>query len=68
MSSVFISDVSIVMQHTRLDSCQAGNAWLSTIAFAGYQYARNKWFLFTTYFDAGTRFYYEGGAAGGVSL
>jgi hypothetical protein len=33
-SSVFISDVPIVVQHTRLDSRQAENALLSTIAFA----------------------------------
>ena len=33
-SSVFVSDVPIVVQHTRLDSRQAENALLSTIAFA----------------------------------
>jgi hypothetical protein len=33
-SSVFISDVPIVVQHTRLDSRQDANALLSTIAFA----------------------------------
>lgn len=31
-SSVFVSDVSIVVQHTRLDSRQAENALLTTIA------------------------------------
>ncbi|ALA58995.1 sensory rhodopsin transducer [Nitrospira moscoviensis] len=34
-SSVIESDVPIVVQHTRLDSRQAENALLSTIAFAG---------------------------------
>jgi hypothetical protein len=34
-SSVIVSDVPIVVQHTRLDSRQAENALLSTIAFAG---------------------------------
>jgi hypothetical protein len=34
-SSVIASDVPIVVQHTRLDSRQAENALLSTIAFAG---------------------------------
>lgn len=34
-SSVFESDVPIVVQHTRLDSRQADNALLSTIAYAG---------------------------------
>jgi hypothetical protein len=34
-SSVIVSDVPVVVQHTRLDSCQAENALLSTIAFAG---------------------------------
>lgn len=34
-SSVITSDVPIVVQHTRLDSRQAENALLSTIAFAG---------------------------------
>jgi hypothetical protein len=33
-SSVFESDVPIVIQHTRLDSRQADNALLTTIAFA----------------------------------
>lgn len=33
-ASVFRSDVPIVVQHTRLDSRQAANALLSTIAFA----------------------------------
>jgi hypothetical protein len=33
-SSVFISDVPVVIQHTRLDSRQEANALLSTIAFA----------------------------------
>ncbi|MGZ3846920.1 MAG: sensory rhodopsin transducer [Flavisolibacter sp.] len=33
-SSVFVSDVPIVIQHTRLDSRQDANALLSTIAFA----------------------------------
>lgn len=32
-ASVFVSDVPIVVQHTRLDSRQAENALLSTIAF-----------------------------------
>jgi len=32
-SSVFESDVPVVLQHTRLDSRQAENALLSTIAF-----------------------------------
>jgi hypothetical protein len=32
-SSVFRSDVPIVVQHTRLDSRQANNALLTTIAF-----------------------------------
>jgi hypothetical protein len=36
-SSVLISDVPVVVQHTRLDSRQAENALLSTIAFAGEQ-------------------------------
>jgi len=36
-SSVITSDVPIVVQHTRLDSRQAENALLSTIAFAGDQ-------------------------------
>jgi len=34
-ASVIESDVPIVVQHTRLDSRQAENALLSTIAFAG---------------------------------
>jgi hypothetical protein len=34
-SSVIESDVPIVVQHTRLDSRQAENALLSTIAYAG---------------------------------
>jgi len=34
-ASLFISDVPIVVQHTRLDSRQAENALLSTMAFAG---------------------------------
>ncbi|MBV8357195.1 MAG: sensory rhodopsin transducer [Deltaproteobacteria bacterium] len=34
-SSVISSDVPIVVQHTRLDSRQAENALLSTIAYAG---------------------------------
>jgi hypothetical protein len=33
-SSVIISDVPIVVQHTRLDSRQEANALLSTIAFS----------------------------------
>lgn len=33
-SSVLVSDVPIVVQHTRLDSRQNANALLSTIAFA----------------------------------
>jgi hypothetical protein len=33
-SSVFISDVPVVIQHTRLDSRQSENALLSTIAYA----------------------------------
>ena len=33
-SSVFVSDVPIVLQHTRLDSRQAENALLTTIAYA----------------------------------
>ena len=36
-SSLIVSDVPIVAQHTRLDSRQAENALLSTIAFAGDQ-------------------------------
>lgn len=34
-ASVIESDIPIVVQHTRLDSRQAENALLSTIAFAG---------------------------------
>jgi hypothetical protein len=34
-ASVFESDVPIVIQHTRLDSRQAENALLSTVAFPG---------------------------------
>ena len=34
-SSVIVSDVPVVVQHTRLDSRQAENALLSTIAFPG---------------------------------
>jgi hypothetical protein len=34
-ASILDSDVPIVVQHTRLDSRQAENALLSTIAFAG---------------------------------
>jgi hypothetical protein len=34
-ASVIESDVPIIVQHTRLDSRQAENAILSTIAFAG---------------------------------
>lgn len=33
-ASVFRSDVPVVVQHTRLDSRQAENALLSTVAFA----------------------------------
>lgn len=33
-SSVFVSDVPVVIQHTRLDSRQAETALLSTIAFS----------------------------------
>ncbi|MBA3613471.1 MAG: sensory rhodopsin transducer [Nitrospirales bacterium] len=36
-ASVFESDVPIVVQHTRLDSRQAENALLSTIAFSDHQ-------------------------------
>ena len=35
-ASVIESDVPIVVQHTRLDSRQAQNALLTTIAFAGW--------------------------------
>ena len=34
-SSVFHSDVPVVIQHTRLDSRQSENALMTTIAFAG---------------------------------
>ncbi len=34
-SSVIVSDVPIIAQHTRLDSRQAENALLTTIAYAG---------------------------------
>jgi hypothetical protein len=34
-ASLIVSDVPIVVQHTRLDSRQAENALMSTIAFAG---------------------------------
>jgi hypothetical protein len=34
-ASVFTSDVPVVVQHTRLDSRQAENALLSTMAFGG---------------------------------
>ncbi len=34
-SSVIESDVDVVVQHTRLDSRQAENALMTTIAFAG---------------------------------
>jgi hypothetical protein len=34
-SSLFVSDVPIVIQHTRLDSRQAENALMTTIAFPG---------------------------------
>ncbi|HWB90846.1 MAG TPA: sensory rhodopsin transducer [Puia sp.] len=33
-SSVFVSDIPVVIQHTRLDSRQAENALLSTIAYS----------------------------------
>ncbi|MCB0620662.1 MAG: hypothetical protein KDC43_01585 [Saprospiraceae bacterium] len=33
-SSVFVSDVPIVLQHTRLDSRQAENALLTTVAYS----------------------------------
>lgn len=33
-ASVLVSDLPVVVQHTRLDSRQAANALLSTIAFA----------------------------------
>ena len=34
-ASVFVSNVAIIVQHTRLDSRQSENALLSTIAFPG---------------------------------
>ncbi len=34
-ASTFVSDLPIVVQHTRLDSRQSENALISTIAFAG---------------------------------
>jgi hypothetical protein len=34
-ASTIVSDVAIVVQHTRLDSRQSDNALLTTIAFAG---------------------------------
>lgn len=34
-ASLIVSDISIVVQHTRLDSRQAANAIMSTIAYAG---------------------------------
>jgi hypothetical protein len=34
-ASTIVSDVPIVVQHTRLDSRQSANALLTTIAFAG---------------------------------
>jgi hypothetical protein len=34
-ASVIVSDVPIIVQHTRLDSRQSANALLSTIAFPG---------------------------------
>ncbi len=34
-ASVIVSDVPIIVQHTRLDSRQAENALITTIAFAG---------------------------------
>ena len=36
-ASIIESDIPIVVQHTRLDSRQAENALLSTIAYAGDQ-------------------------------
>ena len=33
-ASIFVSDVPIILQHTRLDSRQAENALFSTIAYA----------------------------------
>lgn len=34
-SSVFASDVPVVIQHTRLDSRQSSNALITTMAYAG---------------------------------
>lgn len=34
-ASVIVSDVPVVVQHTRLDSRQSENALLSTVAYAG---------------------------------
>ncbi len=34
-ASVIVSDVPVIIQHTRLDSRQSANALLSTIAFPG---------------------------------
>lgn len=34
-ASVFLSNIPVVVQHTRLDSRQAANALISTIAFSG---------------------------------
>lgn len=34
-ASVFVSNIPVVVQHTRLDSRQAANALISTIAFSG---------------------------------
>ena len=34
-ASVIVSDVPVIVQHTRLDSRQSANALLSTIAFPG---------------------------------
>lgn len=34
-ASTLVSDIPVVVQHTRLDSRQAANALLTTIAFAG---------------------------------
>lgn len=36
-SSIFVSDVPVIIQHTRLDSRQAANALLTTIAYPGSQ-------------------------------
>ncbi|TQJ91247.1 sensory rhodopsin transducer [Streptomyces sp. SLBN-31] len=35
-ASVLVSDVPVVVQHTRLDSRQASNALLSTVAYAAH--------------------------------